>query len=159
MTRKPWRYPPKREYKPRSPAVTSAMMSKVKSKHSKAEVALRRELWRRGLRYRLHYGKLPGRPDLVFVGARLVVFVDGDFWHGRNLVEEGEDALRATIRGKRQDWWVAKIKRNVERDKEVTSKLQADGWEVLRFWESAIKEDVHAVADVVADRIAALRAR
>lgn len=149
MKGKPWRQPPKKEYRSRDPAVTSAMMSKVKSKDSKAELALRRELWRRGLRYRLHYKRLPGKPDLVFVGARVAVFVDGDFWHGRSFIEGGEAALRATIRGKRQDWWVAKIMRTVERDRKVTETLQEDGWKVLRLWESEIKADVAKAADAV----------
>lgn len=145
-----WRRPPEKPYQPRDPAVTSAMMSKVRSKNSKAELALRRELWHRGYRYRLHYGKLPGRPDLVFVGTRVVVFVDGDFWHGRTLREGGESALRANIRGKRQDWWVAKLTRTVERDLGVSERLHHDGWRVLRLWESEVNENVSAAADKVA---------
>lgn len=74
------------------------MMSKVRNKDSKAEVALRKELWHCGYRYRLHVCDLRAGPDLVFPSARAAVFVDGDFWHGRTLVEEGREALEATIR-------------------------------------------------------------
>jgi len=143
------RRPPKRDYKPRDPSVTSRMMAAVKSKNSRAELLLRRELWRRGRRYRLHHKGLIGRPDIVFAGWRLAVFVDSDFWHARPLVAEGEAALRATIRGARQDWWVAKLARNAERDREVTSRLTSDGWSVVRVWESEVLADVSRVADLV----------
>lgn len=143
------RRPPRGEYKSRDPAVTSRMMAAVKNKNSLAEVALRQELWRRGYRYRLHRKGLVGRPDVVFVSARVVVFVDSDFWHARVLVEDGEQELRATIRGARQDWWVAKLTRNVGRDREVTSALRASGWTVVRIWESEVFADAEEAADRV----------
>ena len=101
------------------------------------------------MRYRLHRQDLPGRPDLVFVGARLVVFVDSDWWHGRILRERGELELRKHLRGERQDWWVNKLARNVERDREVTEELLRDGWRVMRLWTSDIREDPAAAADAV----------
>jgi DNA mismatch endonuclease (patch repair protein) len=141
-----WRRPPKREYKPRDPAVTSAMMSRVRAKGSKAEILLRRAVWARGRRYRLHDRGLTGKPDLVFKGRRFAVFVDSDWWHGRILVEQGEAALRAHLRTSRQDWWVEKLRRNVERDKEVSESLRQAGWRVLRIWESEILSDPEAAA-------------
>jgi DNA mismatch endonuclease (patch repair protein) len=125
------------------------MMAAVKNKNSLAELALRRELWRRGYRYRLHRKGIVGRPDIVLASARVVVFVDSDFWHARVLVEEGEEALRATIRGSRQDWWVAKLARNARRDHEVTSVLKAAGWSVVRMWESEVLADSGLAADKV----------
>jgi DNA mismatch endonuclease, patch repair protein len=145
-----WRKAPTREYKPRDPAVTSAMMSRVRNKDSKAEFSLRRALWANGFRYRLHDRKLPGTPDLVFRGARVAVFVDSDWWHGRILREQGEEALRKHLRTSRQDWWVRKFSRNVNRDQEVTSALEAVGWTVLRIWESDIQKDL----DVAVERVA-----
>src|SRR5690606_12208528 len=100
---------PTRPYKPRDAAVTSRMMSAVRGKDSKAEIAIRKALWSRGLRYRLHRASLPGRPDLVFSRYRSVLFVDSDFWHARALVEGDEETFRSTIRGQRQEWWVAKL--------------------------------------------------
>lgn len=146
---KPWRYPPRSEYRARDPAVTSRMMSAVKSKGSRAERLLRSELWRRGYRYRLHHPGLVGRPDLVFPRSRVAVFVDSDFWHARTLVSEGKQALRATIRGARQDWWVSKLTRNAARDVHVTQVLAADGWRVLRLWESVVLANPKRSADVV----------
>jgi DNA mismatch endonuclease (patch repair protein) len=145
----PWRKAPKREYRPRDPAVTSKMMARVKHKDSKAELALRHEIWARGARYRLHDPQLPGKPDIVFRSARVVVFVDSDWWHGRILREQGEHALRMHLRTSRQDWWVQKLRRTVERDEEVTRTLQELGWRVLRMWESEIKKDAAGAADQV----------
>lgn len=131
------------------------MMSAVRGKDSKAEIAIRKALWSRGLRYRLHRASLPGRPDLVFPRFRSVLFVDSDFWHARALVEGDEETFRATIRGQRQEWWVAKLTRNAARDREVTELLEAAGWRVIRVWESDVLEDAEEVARLV---IAALDA-
>lgn len=146
---KPWRYPPRRKYQARDPVVTSQMMAAVKSKGSKAERLLRRELWGRGYRYRLHHRSLVGRPDLVFTRHRVAVFVDSDFWHARTLVAEGENALRATIRGARQDWWIKKLTRNATRDVEVTKSLTVEGWTVIRVWESEVLANPGKTADLV----------
>lgn len=125
------------------------MMAAVRNRDNKAEVLLRKELWKAGLRYRLHAKNLVGRPDMVFASARLVVFVDGDFWHARGLVEDGEKAFRSTLRTARQDWWVAKLRRNAERDADVSAMLEKEGWRVLRFWESDVQSDVSRIASVV----------
>jgi len=124
-------------------------MAAVRHRNSHAELLLRSELWRRGLRYRLHHSLLAGRPDLVFGRARVVVFVDGDFWHGRGLIQDGDVAFLATLRTKRREWWLKKLRRNIERDAEVTRRLREQGWRVLRYWESDVKRDVVYVADLV----------
>ncbi len=142
----PWRKVPKKVYKERDAKVTSRMMRAVKSQNGKAEVALRKELWKQGLRYRLYDKKLIGKPDLVFKKRKTVVFVDGDFWHGRALVEEGVEGFTRGVRTAKSDWWLAKIQRNVERDKVVTAKLKSEGWLVLRYWESAVKKNVAEIA-------------
>lgn len=152
-----WRPKPKREYKPRDPAVTSRIMAAVRGRENKAEARLRRALHSRGLRYRLQRRELVGRPDIVFGAARVVVFVDGDYWHGRALVEGGEVTLRQVIRGERFDWWRAKLARNIERDREVTIALEEAGWCVLRFWESDVLKSLDEVATTVADVVAARR--
>jgi len=114
------------------------MMAAVSGRNNAAEVILRKKLWAQGLRYRLYSKRLTGRPDLVFPTARVVVFVDGDYWHGRALVEGGPEALRLVIRGARFDWWLAKLRGNVERDQRVTATLEGEGWKVVRLWESAV---------------------
>lgn len=136
-----WRRPAKKKYIPRNPLTTSAMMSKVKSRDSKAELLLRRALWSTGFRYRLHKKNLIGKPDIVFTKKKVAVFVDGDFWHGRAIIDEGVEGLRRGLRTERADWWVSKIQKTITRDKLVTQTLLDDGWRVLRFWESDILEN------------------
>ena len=94
----------------RDPVVTSRMMAAVRGKNTQPELALRKLLFARGLRYRLHDRRLPGCPDVVFPGARLAVFVDGDFWHGQGWKERGLKSYEDQFPTNR-NFWVAKIKR------------------------------------------------
>lgn len=129
-----------------SPRASEAARSASAKTDTRCELVLRRELWRRRLRYRLHARALPGCPDIVFPTARVAVFCDGDFWHGRNL----DDRLARLAQGHNGRYWTAKVRRNVERDMEHTAALTTDGWVVLRLWESDILRDVVAAADSVA---------
>jgi DNA mismatch endonuclease (patch repair protein) len=113
--------------------------------NTRCELALRRELSRRGLRYRLHYTRLPGRPDIVFPKQRLVIFCDGDFWHGRDLSAR----LAKLVRGHNATYWVAKVQRNVERDRRQTRTLEESGWVVLRYWETDVLGRTNEIADQV----------
>lgn len=135
---------------PRAPEITSRIMRAVKNKNSEAEMRLRRALHRRGLRYRLHYGKLVGKPDIVFPRRRVAVFVDGDFWHGNAWRLRGMASFDEQFRFRsRPEFWRAKITRNMERDEEVNARLKEQGWRVLRLWESDVLKDVEACADRV----------
>lgn len=116
-----------------------------RSKDTTPELILRRELWRRGLRYRLHADHLPGKPDLVFLGPKVAVFCDGDFWHGRDWPSRKEKLRR----GSNPDYWIPKIRANKVRDKDSTRELQDEGWTVIRFWETDIKRDIQRAADIV----------
>lgn len=122
----------------------AARASSAKS-DTRCELALRRELWRRGLCYRLHHPGLPGRPDIVFPRQRIVIFCDGDFWHGRDL----DSRLARLGRGHNAAYWVAKVKRNVERDSRQTSALQEAGWAVLRYWETDVVRRPSEIADEI----------
>lgn len=109
------------------------------------ELILRRELWRIGLRYRKNVETMPGKPDIVFVNARVAVFCDGDFWHGRNWKK-----LRPKLKqGTNAAYWSAKIATNIERDRRNNDLLEKAGWRVIRFWETDIKRDPLAAADYV----------
>jgi len=132
----------------RTPEVTYKIMSAVKSKNTKPEMKLRRELWSRGLRFRVNVKTITGKPDIVFSRARMAVFCDGDFWHGHNWAIRGLPSLDDELE-KYTKYWSLKILTNVERDKRVTFNLEKDGWTVLRFWESDIKENVVACADEI----------
>ena len=123
-------------------------MSRIKGRDTKPELALRKALWAQGLRYRKH-SRLPGRPDVVFPGPRVVVFVDGCFWHRcpDHFVSPSNNAC----------FWKTKIDRNVQRDKGVNSKLQGDGWRVVRLWEHEIRENLDQCVQLVEEIVRAKR--
>lgn len=108
------------------------MMSGVRSKDTKPEVAVRKGLHAKGFRYRLHDPALPGKPDIVFPKYRAVVFVNGCFWHGH-------DCHLFKLPSTRPDFWKAKIARNTENDKNARNRLQELGWRVMTVWECALK--------------------
>jgi len=111
-------------------------MSKVKSKNSKAELLLRKALWNNNVRFRLHKKGLPGCPDIFIKKYKLIIFVDGDFWHGYKW-EKKRTTLKVNV-----DFWIAKIERNIQHDKIVNDSLYEMGYNVMRFWEHEIKKDV-----------------
>ena len=118
-------------------------MQQVKNKDSKIEIALRKELWARGLRYRKNAKNVFGKPDIVFIGKKVAVFCDSEFWHGYNWEVRKND-----IKSNRE-FWIPKIERNIERDKEVTEKLESEGWTVIRFWGNEIKKNTAQCADII----------
>jgi DNA mismatch endonuclease (patch repair protein) len=127
-------------------------MSAIPSKNTRPEIALRKALWSKKLRYRVNYDKLPGKPDIVFTKQMVAVFCDGDYWHGHNWAIRGLSSLEEELSGY-SEYWRAKILRNIERDEEDNKALQSLGWTVLRFWESDIKRDldgcVHAIQEAL----------
>lgn len=118
-------------------------MQAVKNKDSQIELLLRKELWCRGIRYRKNSTKIFGKPDIVFIGKKIAVFCDSEFWHGYNWEERKKDFKS------HQEFWIPKIERNMQRDKEVTAKLEAEGWIVLRFWGNEIKKNTAQCADII----------
>lgn len=118
-------------------------MRQVKNRDSTIELALRKELWSRGIRYRKNSNKVFGHPDIVFIGKKIAVFCDSEFWHGYNWEERKKDFKS------HQEFWIPKIERNMKRDVEVTEKLREDGWVVLRFWGKEIKKNVAGCADAI----------
>ena len=118
-------------------------MQAVKNKDSQIELLLRKELWCRGIRYRKNSTKIFGKPDIVFIGKKIAVFCDSEFWHGYNWEERKKDIKS------HQEFWIPKIERNIERDIEVTAKLESEGWLVLRFWGNEIKKNVVQCADII----------
>lgn len=118
-------------------------MSRVKNKDSAIEIALRKELWARGIRYRKNVTSVFGKPDIAFIGKKVAVFCDSEFWHGYDW-----DVKKHEIKS-RQDFWIPKIERTIQRDMEVNQRLQELGWTVLRFWGKDIKRDPAACADLI----------
>ncbi len=124
------------------------MMSGIRGKNTRPEMQVRRALFERGFRYRLHSRDLPGTPDLVLPRYRAVVFVHGCFWHGH-------DCSFFRWPTTRPEFWRAKITRNRAVDREATKRLHAAGWRVLTVWECALRgrtdEQRQAVYDAAAD--------
>lgn len=122
----------------------SKTMSKIRGKDTKPELAFRKALFAAGVRYRVNVKDLPGKPDIANKSKRFVVFVDGEFWHGHNWEEK-----REKIKSNRK-FWLPKIERNMQRDRENNRKLQKMGFTVFRFWESEVKKELGpCVAEVV----------
>lgn len=118
-------------------------MQAVKNKNSDIELALRKELWRRGIRYRKNVKSVFGHPDLAFIGKKVAVFCDSEFWHGYDWDNRKNDIKT------RREFWIPKIERNIQRDIEVTEELERQGWAVLRFWGKEIKKETVRCADII----------
>lgn len=121
--------------------VRSDLMRRIRGRDTDPELALRKALWRQGLRYRLQYKTPSGRPDLTFVGARVAVYVDGCFWHG---CPDHYVAPRSSV-----GFWHKKLRDNVDRDRRQTLALELENWTVLRFWEHEIYTDIDRVVEVI----------
>lgn len=118
-------------------------MQAVKNKNTKIEFLLRKELWSRGLRYQKNSKKVFGKPDIVFIGKKVAVFCDSEFFHGYDC-ENKQKEIKSN-----RDFWIPEIERNMQRDKEVNETLEKSDWTVLRFWGNDIKKNLQACADEI----------
>jgi DNA mismatch endonuclease (patch repair protein) len=118
-------------------------MQRVKNKGSDIEVMLCKELWSRGIHYRKNVKSVFGHPDIAFKGKKVAVFCDSEFWHGYDW-ENRKNDFKSNC-----EFWIPKIERNIQRDKEVTLKLKKEGWTVIRFWGKKIKHNVSKCADII----------
>lgn len=123
--------------------VRSRTMSRIRGKNTKPEVTLRKALYTRGFRFRINAKNLPGRPDISNKSRKIAIFVDGDFWHGKDW-KIRKDKLKSN-----REFWITKIERNIQRDKEVNDKLAQMGFKVFRFWESEIKKDLDGCVEKI----------
>ena len=118
-------------------------MQAIKSKGTKDEVLLAKALWNRGLRYRKNDKTVFGKPDIVFKKTRVAVFVDGEYFHGKDW-----EINKLRIKSRRDFWW-PKIERNMERDREVTEYLMANDWIVLRFWSQDVRKNTQTCVEII----------
>ena len=125
----------------KSPEQIHYNMSRIRGKDTSIEIALRTELWSRGLRYRKNVKTIEGKPDIAFIRKKVAVFCDSEFWHGYDWEHRKSD-LKTN-----REFWIAKIERNIQRDLEVNRILEDDGWLVLRFWGKDIQKNLKECAD------------
>jgi len=116
--------------------VRSDTMRKIKSKDTKPELVLRHYLWGHKIRYRINNSDVIGNPDITIRKRKIAIFVDGEFWHGRNWANKKQKIVS------NRQYWISKIEKNIERDKKVNQLLSQSGWEVIRFWEKEILTDI-----------------
>lgn len=130
-----------------SPAASQAARGASKKAGTRPELALCKALWAAGLRYQKNAQDLTGKPDIVFRKARVAVFCDGDFWHGRDWAQR--EAKLAT--GNNAAYWLRKIQRNMQRDLLATARLERAGWRVLRLWEGEIRSNLAGCVQQVSE--------
>lgn len=123
-------------------------MSMIRGSNTRPEIKLRKGLWSKGLRYKLK-NDLPGRPDLFFPAIKLAVFVDGCFWHGCKE--------HFQIPSTNTEFWLEKIGKNVERDRQVNLELEKHGWTVLRLWEHELRGNIQECIDIVVEKVSMAR--
>ncbi len=121
----------------------SKHMSKIRGWDTKPELSFRKALFNAGVRYRINVNTLPGKPDIANISKGFVVFIDGEFWHGFNWSEK-----KTKIKANR-GFWIPKIERNMQRDRETNLKLESMGFRVFRFWEQEIKKDINGCLNQV----------
>ena len=130
-----------------TPEQRSKNMAAVKSTGSTFEILLGKALWKLGYRYRKNNKKVFGKPDFTFTRYKIAVFVDSEFFHGKDW-----ETQQHTVKSNR-DFWLKKIGRNIERDKEVNEYLEANGWTVLRFWSNEVRKNLDGCVAIIKDTI------
>ena len=129
----------------------SKIMSKIRGKNTKPELAFRKALYAAGYRYRIDYKKLIGKPDILLKKYKTAIFIDGEYWHGHNWKER-----KPKIKTNRE-FWIAKIERNMQRDREVNRELERLGYKVFRFWETEIKKELGRCLAEVTEHLQSLQ--
>lgn len=120
------------------------IMSHIKSQNTSIELLVRQQLFASGLRYRINYKQLPGKPDIVFTKKKVAIFINGCFWHGHNI-----GCRYSHVSQSRTEYWTEKINRTKVRDKQHIDDLEASGWHVLIVWECEIRKDLSLVIEKI----------
>ena len=126
----------------------SKIMGKIRSKNTRPELLFRKALWKKNVRYRIDNKKLPGKPDVSIKKYKLAIFIDGEFWHGYDW-----DKRKLEIKSNRL-FWIPKIERNMQRDRQVNQILSEMGYTVFRFWSNEILKDLNTCINDVLEYIA-----
>ena len=126
----------------RNKNIVSKAMRSVKSVNTSPEIIFREIIWSKGFRYRKNCKDIVGKPDIANKKYKIAIFIDGDYWHGNQYKLRGYSSLEEQLSSvNNKEYWIKKINNNIKRDAENTEKLRANGWIVIRFWESQIKKE------------------
>jgi len=124
-------------------------MSSIRAKNTSIELILRKALWHKGYRYRKNYRALPGSPDIALTKYKIAIFCDSEFFHGKDW-----DSLKERLQnGNNPNYWIPKIERNMERDKQNDIALLYKDWVVLHFWGDEIKKDLDGCIKTVQEAV------
>ena len=126
-------------------------MSRIRSKNTSIEIQLRKALWHEGIRYRIHYAALPGKPDIAITKHKIAIFCDGEFWHGKDWETRKENIQT------NRNYWLPKIERNIVKDNEIEKKLTYSGWTVLRYWGNEINKSLAECVQEIKETIIATK--
>jgi DNA mismatch endonuclease (patch repair protein) len=135
-----------------SKEIRSKIMKAIKSKDTKEEILLAKALWQKGYRYRKNNKSVFGTPDLTFKKYKIAIFVDGEFFHGYNW-EDKKEKIKSN-----REYWIPKIERNMQRDKDVNQYLIKNGWRVIRFWSSFVKKNLSYCIQIIDNEIESAKA-
>ena len=124
-------------------------MQHIKSKDTAIEITLRKALWKKGYRYRKNYKKLPGKPDIVLTKYKIAIFCDSEFFHGKDWEINRPKLLKSD----NSEYWISKIERNMERDRQNEQQLLFLGWTVIRFWGKEILKNTNECVKVIEEVI------
>ncbi len=124
-------------------------MQHIRSKNTEIECILRKALWKKGYKYRKHYTKIPGKPDIVLTKYKIAIFCDGEFFHGKDW----EIQRKRIENSNNSDYWIMKIERNINRDEDINRRLKAMGWVVLRFWGKDIKNNTESCIKAIEEAV------
>jgi DNA mismatch endonuclease Vsr len=133
-----------------TPEQRKRSMKAIKSTETQIEIKLRKALWEKGYRYRKNYKGLIGKPDIVFVSKKIAIFCDSEFWHGYDW-ENRKTRIKTN-----REYWLAKIERNIERDKEVSAELERLSWTVLRLWGKEIEKNLDECIKKIEEAISSI---
>ena len=136
--------------KKKKPISRSENMRRIKATDTSIEIKLRKALWAKGYRYRKNCKKVLGKPDICFIGKRIAIFCDSEFWHGKDYLE-GKYTPKTNA-----EFWISKLERNIQRDKEVNKILEQEGWKVLRFWQKDIEQNLEQCIFTITDVLKSL---
>lgn len=133
-------------------------MQNIRSRDTEPELILRKALWHRGYRYRKNWSALPGKPDIVLTRYQICIFIDSEFFHGKDFYGGYRSSKYRSLEEQlahstHPEFWLKKVKRNMEHDSEVDALLEGSGWTVLRFWSRDVQKHTEQCLQTIEEAV------